>query len=424
MKGDFSRWTFRPGSSYTGVLMQQGRVQTDADWNEQVQIQNEQLRVAIRDLIGPHGGPDGADFGFEIAVDAALPFDFTIGPGRYYVEGALCRNGGKVKYSGLQGEKPPVGTLLVYLETWEQGVNAIEDPSIADVALNGLDTTARSQRIWQVRTAPLAAGAAATDQDILTILNGLQPGTFKLLPVIGTREDDDEDECLPGPLAKYRGLENQLYRVEIHLGSKDAGGPTFKWSRDNGSVVAAIDTISGATIRLTKPPRDRDSGFDREDWVEVLSGSGLGKSKRLYRVVSVDVDEDSLTVDNPVDAPESALYLRRWDQRVADDTGANSDGVAISADPNKPVYLEDGLSVKFQSGAGPANYRAGDYWLIPARVATGTIDWPKDIAGNFVAMPPRGVQRGLAPLASIDVAPTGAVTLIRHLRKKFSGLAQ
>jgi len=38
MKGDFSRNTFRPGSHYSGVLMQQGRVLLDSDWNEQVAI--------------------------------------------------------------------------------------------------------------------------------------------------------------------------------------------------------------------------------------------------------------------------------------------------------------------------------------------------------------------------------------------------
>jgi hypothetical protein len=35
MKGDFSRWTFDPRRHYTAVLMQQGRVQLDSDWNEQ-----------------------------------------------------------------------------------------------------------------------------------------------------------------------------------------------------------------------------------------------------------------------------------------------------------------------------------------------------------------------------------------------------
>ena len=39
MKGDFTRDTFKKEKHYSGVRMQQGRVQVDADWNEQVDIQ-------------------------------------------------------------------------------------------------------------------------------------------------------------------------------------------------------------------------------------------------------------------------------------------------------------------------------------------------------------------------------------------------
>ena len=39
LKGDFTRNTFKKEKHYSGVRMQQGRVQLDADWNEQVDIQ-------------------------------------------------------------------------------------------------------------------------------------------------------------------------------------------------------------------------------------------------------------------------------------------------------------------------------------------------------------------------------------------------
>ena len=38
MQGDFTRDTFDVRHHYTRVLMQQGRVQLDADWNEQTAI--------------------------------------------------------------------------------------------------------------------------------------------------------------------------------------------------------------------------------------------------------------------------------------------------------------------------------------------------------------------------------------------------
>ena len=51
MKGDFTRDLFDPTKHYSGVLMQQGRVQLDADWNEQDSIQRNRtdlIRYAIR----------------------------------------------------------------------------------------------------------------------------------------------------------------------------------------------------------------------------------------------------------------------------------------------------------------------------------------------------------------------------------------
>ena len=36
MSGDYTRFTFDPLKRYSGVRMQQGRVQLDSDWNEEV----------------------------------------------------------------------------------------------------------------------------------------------------------------------------------------------------------------------------------------------------------------------------------------------------------------------------------------------------------------------------------------------------
>ena len=55
MKGDFTRVTFEPRKRYTGVRMQQGRVQLDADWNEQAEIQAYLERTEATDVIGRSG---------------------------------------------------------------------------------------------------------------------------------------------------------------------------------------------------------------------------------------------------------------------------------------------------------------------------------------------------------------------------------
>lgn len=74
MKGDFSRLPLEPAAPATGVWMQQGRVQLDADWNEQVALSAERARVVARDAMGGSGAP-ARDPGFQVSLRSALRFD-------------------------------------------------------------------------------------------------------------------------------------------------------------------------------------------------------------------------------------------------------------------------------------------------------------------------------------------------------------
>src|SRR4051794_12535211 len=65
VKADLTRDTYDPRKRYNQVLMQQGRVQLDADWNEQGSILLGYLRGLAADLFGPHGGM-GPGAGFEL----------------------------------------------------------------------------------------------------------------------------------------------------------------------------------------------------------------------------------------------------------------------------------------------------------------------------------------------------------------------
>jgi photosystem II stability/assembly factor-like uncharacterized protein len=71
MRGDFSRVTFRPENHFSGVLLQQGRVQLDAEFNEHVAIEAYRDQATTRDVIGRAGAPiDGG--GFRITVASML----------------------------------------------------------------------------------------------------------------------------------------------------------------------------------------------------------------------------------------------------------------------------------------------------------------------------------------------------------------
>src|SRR2546430_14010837 len=109
MPGDYSRTTFKREKHYSGVLKQQGRVQLDADDNEQLAIQNYRDETEAIDVIGQSGVPKKND-GFKIgrAPDAR---DLTISAGRYYVDGLLCELDEASTYSSQPYLPNPAGTV-------------------------------------------------------------------------------------------------------------------------------------------------------------------------------------------------------------------------------------------------------------------------------------------------------------------------
>src|SRR5690606_12658219 len=113
--------------------------------------------------------------------------------------------------------------------------------------------------------------------------------------------DFEECPCQVPPAAGYRGLENQLYRVEVHHGGP-FGTATFKWSRDNGSVATRVTHINPARDRITVESIGRDDvlRFNDGDWVEVTDDfrelSGQPGELRRIRVAG-GVDERARTLD-------------------------------------------------------------------------------------------------------------------------------
>ena len=67
MKADLSRETFEPDAHYTAVRMQQGRVITDADFNEQGDITRHRAERLAEDAIGVSGAPAG-NAGFALSA--------------------------------------------------------------------------------------------------------------------------------------------------------------------------------------------------------------------------------------------------------------------------------------------------------------------------------------------------------------------
>jgi Family of unknown function (DUF6519) len=413
MKGDFSRETFDPKKHYAGVLMQQGRVQVDADWNEQEAIQRRRTQVEARDVIGHCGAPRD-DAGFEVKLTANK---LTIGEGRFYADGLLAEN----ESHGLPYESQPdlldpidwqkalkeAGTNLgvVYLDVWERHITPLDDHVLREVALGGPDTATRVKTVWQLRVLALPKTdnpGQVTCDDHFDAWDDLFGDPESFLNARSQPPANVDGPCVVPPTAGYRRLENQLYRVEIHTSGIN-GKATFKWSRDNGTVVTAVEKISGKDVIVHHLGPDDVLGFADGQWVELTDDKLelAGTPGQLLQIDAITASQRRITLKTApttlatgaegVD-PARHPKLRRWDQK----TGATAAGVTTSTNW---IALEDGVEIQFS----PTTFRSGDYWTIPARTATGELEWPPFEVPNKNPHPlgPRGIQHHYCKLAII-----------------------
>ena len=278
------------------------------------------------------------------------------------------------------------------LQVWQRLVTALDDPCLREPALGQADTTARLQTVWRVvatlaRTPTLpirAAGAPPVPtccEEMYAAVTVPSTGTM----TASTGGPSADCGCEPVAAAGYQGIENQLYRVEIHQGG-DETEATFKWSRENGSVVAAVTGISGSTVQVSSLGPDANLGFQAGQWVELTDdtyqfGRPPNQPGTLYQIKSVQPSDLSVTLVGsvtPVDTTRNAR-LRRWDQ--AGPTAA-ADGIPLSA--GSSIALENGIEVSFRPAATPAattgrsrpGPRPGRSTGLPA-AATGTRSSPR-----------------------------------------------
>jgi hypothetical protein len=541
MKSDLSRETFDHLKHYSSVRMQQGRVQVDADWNEQARITLYRIEREAADLIGGCGGPIH-NAGFEIKKSATTggvstvtatgsivgdlakasspsvigldpidpipipPNDFLLTKGRYYVDGILCEIDSQTLFS-KQPDLPhrpevlaiPVDSLgnrflsyLAYLDVWRRNITALDDPKLREVALGGPDTSTRKKTIWQVKLAPVTHNNCI--DAFAELKKQKQPSSGQMsartAPTAATT-----DPCIVPSTTGFRGLENQFYRIEIHnpgtgfdistagggkaisltsdptkikvtgfkagqavelfltgpsadttfrklfyvvgvdsvggtitLNSSLSGvrqqdapqiravGATFKWSRDNGSVVTLITKIDNndpRVLTVLNVGNDRVTGFAPDQWVELIDDTLElnGLPGQLLQIAEVDQARQLITLKSPAtplslssppsDGVDPAFHpkLRRWDGVGAVDVSSTGFWTGI----------ENGIQVSFAAGS----YQNGDYWTVPARTATadaesGNIEWPQDANKLPLPLSPFGIDHHYCPLAMLDskLSPT------------------
>ncbi len=348
--GDFSRSTFDPAKGYRSVLMQQGRVQVDADWNEQADLQRHSLVSAMADVLGTSGAPARWP-GYRVDARVALEFsgagaavvadpapllfgerdEFTIEAAIRWagVAGTLvdCLAGGRGTAGGYRFGIDDDGMLLFSRVCADPGG---EDAFRVDVRATGALTTGRLTRVAAV----CREGRVILYANARPVADASVPAA---LPIADGRVSigasvDGEAPPFQGLVANLRvwaGVRSAAQLATVARAEEapaDQGAPAADQSGPDGLVAwwpfnegrgrTAKDRVSGMTAALR--------GEDRPSWRLVDLDLGAG---RFY------VDGVACQLDHPVrlsgqpaapggaavpSAPGGYLaYLEVWERTVS-----------------------------------------------------------------------------------------------------------
>ena len=372
MKTQISRNSFRPAKRYAGVYQQQGRMLTDADWNELVDLLKGHIAEALKDAVGNGSPRTGA---------VTITDERQIQPGDLYVDGLRAALPGTDPMDANQQPDypgspnlPEAGPYIVYADVWERSLTTLEDPALRDAGLNGADTCTRAQTMLQVKVCPADVDP---ENDIP------QKGDAALtLTLHGNLESGDPCDPCAGQVEDGGGsIGNYLFRVEVHAVEGSADEPTclkLKWSSENGAEQYA------AQSEAQMPPGFVVSGRYSYEFFNLISEKHAGVHLKPGVNPTWGILKTAYEIPDGESDPKD--FVRRWDgyceltydgsvwslvegfdkgvslSTEVDDTTPGH----VSLDPALTINLE---ALKLDLELKDKKFVAGDYWLSSVREA-------------------------------------------------------
>lgn len=415
MKTQISRDSFKSDKRYSGVYLQQGRMITDADWNEETEISRRRLDDALADVV-TSGVP--RENGLKLEAVANQPL--RLGRGRVYAGGV-----GALVTSTLDdpeqlfdlrqqadlplpdGVVPPAKDYRLYADVWERTVTSIEDADqLRDAAFHGADTAARTQTMAQLKW----CSSTVNPED-----PAVNPGMGDAKLTLTLRSQiaglDPCDPCAREITVPPR-VGNYLFRLEVHAVEGPPKNPTrvvLKWSSENGAEAHAVGT----------EPAD----FKGSDWIYEYFTTRTEKHLGVHLAGGITPLAGQLVEGFPNPAPDNFPFVRRWDgycilnrqgnqwslgdgrERGVDlSTGSANDADGHVEFGNNGVGAQLSTLTLDLSLSAQTSFVAGDYWLAPVRES---VHEPGDVVLDDEL--PVGIRHSYLLLATIS--DTGALVV-------------
>jgi hypothetical protein len=363
---DISRFLVQPRKHYVGTRMQQGRVVLDSDFNEEAELDDEERRRALQDVVGPSGSPNDGFLpdlavGDEVTIQPVAfagdaPVDtlnYRLHSGSMYVAGLRFdheertigqETGGdpvvfQRDFLDMRPENAPrpepgaTHTQLSYLHGWTQCVSAVEDEEIRERALGGIDTSVRVRHMSRVEIREVENGddCSAAWEEIRQEIEAETGATFDetghelqssarlRLTFVAGEALDPCAPCAPDDVGRYLGAENQAIRIML------AGPDRYVWGFDNASPLYRVEIGEAegglVTVRMITLPRDEARWPLINTVVEFLPwGVLLDNNEKVSTEVGVfirvaegfDPDENTFRIAE-ADLPQLDTLVRGWD---------------------------------------------------------------------------------------------------------------
>ena len=393
MKTEISRNSHQPDNRYSGVYQQQGRMLTDADWNEMVDILKDSLNSALKNVIGSESGSlggtprhKGLRVRFTIHKVTGQKY-LAIYPGSIYIDGMAAQYPGVgvvpfVDQDDLPDVPAPTGDYVLYADVWERTVTHFMDQDLRDKGLHGADTCTRKQKMVQIKW-------CTKDIDPEDIQDNPKKGNAPLNLSLHskTTQLDPCDPCAD-TVDVATNVGNYLFRVEVH-DVKETNGVatelTLKWSVENGAEHYSL--TDGTTTQL---PADFTSGKWAYEFFTDESEKHLGVN--FASNGSIFPARGKLFHEFPAAIPAGYDYVRRWDGYVVINLTAKSISgfertqpltLTLTDETTDKVTGSAKLDTSFTAilsllelelALDKKRFVTGDYWLADVREAEHQTD--------------------------------------------------
>ncbi|MBV8642539.1 MAG: hypothetical protein JO225_01315 [Candidatus Eremiobacteraeota bacterium] len=316
MKGDLSRAAFDV-HRYTRVVAQQGRIQLDADWNEQQAIVDHRLRTALADVFGggeplcvavvPHAAP-----GFGVHLHDGYAFDGTMpGVAPATDPGSFGSDAPYTVEMWLRAAPLAPGASAVRRTIVARTSGDVNAPGEFRIALDADDRVVFER--WE-----LAAQASAV---ALTSRRPLTAGAFAFVACVFTGSTVElwidgvlDSRANAGPGAAHDGL-------ALRIGDSFAGTleavRVWKRRRHGHEIVAAYLQHDVRHADENDVPALAWRGADAADAAHRARAELCVSPGRAYANGWLCENARHAPFADPLPAGESTLYLDVWERYVS-----------------------------------------------------------------------------------------------------------